>query len=82
MNGIVLVVRGGGGAGKIVDFIHFHGKRLCNVVCQRPESGTVQQVQEILFGTRKIIVDAGDLVTVVQQAFTEMGANESGSPGD
>ena len=41
------------------------------------EMGIVEQVKDIVFAARKKIIDAKHIVTISQQALTEMGAEKT-----
>ena len=42
----------------------------------------VEQMSDVVFGAGEEVVQTDDVVTVVQQSFTEMRAQETGAAGD
>ena len=46
------------------------------------EVGVVQQVHDVVFGAGEKVIQADDIVAIVQQALAQMLAEETGTSGD
>ena len=62
---IVLIVNRGGWAGQVVDLIHLDIERKGHIVAHQLEVRVIQQVQDVVFGASKEVVQADDIVAVV-----------------
>ena len=82
LDGIVLIVHRRGWAGQIVDFVHLYIERKSHVVAHDLETRIVHQMGDIVFDAREVIVHAQHVIAVVQQPFTQMGTDKSGTAGD
>jgi len=82
LNRIILIMDGGGRTGKIVDFIHFDIEGKGDVMAKELEIGLIQEVGDISFGSCIEVVDTEDILTVPEQAFTEVGAHKPGTACD
>ena len=69
---IELVMAGSGGAGQIVNLIHFQKQRIDDVVPDHFEVRLVQQVSHIGFLTREKVIDANNVMALFDQPFTQM----------
>src|SRR5947209_5069511 len=58
----------------------FH--RLGHVMALEFKAGAVREMRDVAASTRGEVVHTDHLVTIVQQSFTEVGANEAGSARD
>ena len=78
-NGMVGVVDGGGGRGKVQHGIDrvVHVERLADVVLDGLEGLMVTEVRDVLRRTRYQVVDADDPPAIRQQPFAEVGAEEA-----
>jgi len=77
LHGIVLVVDGGSGAGEVVDLVHLHVERKCDVVAHELEAPVVQQILDVGPGGGEEVVHAEDFMPLLQKAFAQMGAEEA-----
>ena len=82
MDGVKLVMGRGGGAGQVVDLVHFHHAGNGDVMADYFKSGIVRQVKEVLLAAREEVVHADDFMAFFQKPFAEVGADEAGSSGD
>ena len=78
---VVLVVDRRGRAGQVVDLVDLDVQRKGDVVAQQLEMGVVQQVEDVVLGAGEVVIDTEDVVPVVEEAFTEMGAEKAGPAG-
>ena len=67
---------------QIINLIHLHIIRKRHVVAHHLKIRVVQQMNNILLTTCKIIIHTNHIVSVFQQAFTKMRTNKSGSSGN
>ncbi len=72
----------GGRAREIVDLVDLDVERHRDVVAHEFELGMPEQVLDVALGAREKIVDAKDMVTRLDQAVGQMGADETGPAGD
>ena len=75
-------MRRGGRAGEVVNLINLNAERLSDVVADELEVWIAHEVGDVLLATGKQVVHTDDFILLVQQAFAEMGAEESGSASD
>jgi hypothetical protein len=82
-NGVALVGRWTGGAGKVVDPVEARQspQRLHNVVVKVREAWMLTQIRYVLAAPRNEVVDADDFVATSQQPFTQVGPDEPGTSG-
>ena len=76
---VVLVVARCGGAGEIVNFVDFQKDGHRHVVSDQLEIGPVQQVGYIGFLAREEVVEADNVMALVDQPVAEMGADKPGT---
>jgi hypothetical protein len=69
-------------AGQIVYFVYFHIQREGYVMPDDFEAGVGEEVFDVLFGTGEEVVHADDFAAFLQEAFAEVGSQESGSACD
>jgi hypothetical protein len=81
-DGVELVVRGGGGAGEVVDLVDLELEGVADVVADEFEAVVVEEVLDVAFSAGEEVVEADDFVAFVEEAFAEVGAEEAGSAGD
>jgi hypothetical protein len=74
LNRVVLIVNGRSRTRQVVDLIDLHIKREGNVVAKEFKIRIPQQMGDISFGARVEIVDAEDIVSILEETLTEMGA--------
>jgi len=79
---VVLVVGWRSGAGEIVDAIDLEFERLRDIVADELEIRVYHQMRDVAFSPGEIVIQANDFVSLVEQAFAEMGAEEAGTAGD
>jgi hypothetical protein len=77
---IVLVMNRAGRTGKIVDLIHFDIEWETDVMSDDFEIGVIDQIDNVAFCAGKEIVDANDLMAIIEKMLAEMPSQESGSP--
>jgi hypothetical protein len=82
LDGVVLIMRRGGGAGEIVDLIHLDTEGVRDVMPDELKVRVVHQVGDVLLATGEQVVRADDFMVLLQQTFAEMGAEEPGPTGD
>ncbi len=71
-DGIVLIMYRRSRTGKVVYFIHFNEERHGNIMADQFEVRIVHQVNNILFLTCKIIIQANNFIPFFQQSFAKM----------
>jgi hypothetical protein len=81
LDGIELVVRRRGGTGEVVDLVHLILERVDDVVPHKFEGGWPAGAR-CWFPPGEKIVEADDLVPVLEQAIAEMGTQKAGAAGD
>src|SRR5436190_13276465 len=74
---IVLVVNWRSGTGKIIDLIDLEHYRFGHVVTNQFEILTVKKVRNILLAAGEKVVEADDLVALVQEPFAKMRADKA-----
>jgi hypothetical protein len=72
---------GRGGTGQIVNFVHLHIERECDVVPDPLEVLVSEQVLDIATGAREEVVDADDDRLISEQSFTQMRAKKADTTG-
>ena len=76
---VVLVVARCGRAGKVVNFVDFQKDGHRHVVPDQLEVGPVQQVGYIGFLAREEVVEADNVMALIDQPVAEMGADKPGT---
>ena len=61
---VVLIVHRRGRTGQVIDLVHLQHDGVHHVVADQLQPGVVPQVQQVLFGTGKIIVQAQDFMVL------------------
>jgi hypothetical protein len=82
LDGIVLVVRGGSGAGEVIDPIYLELERVDHVVTDEFEAGISNEMLDIGLASSEEIVEADDFMSLLNEAIAEVGTKESGTAGD
>jgi hypothetical protein len=72
---------GAGRTGEIVDLVHLDKERKGYVVAKEFEFRIPQQMQHILPSSGEEVVDAENVVAVVQKPFAQVRTQETGSAG-
>jgi hypothetical protein len=62
-------MHGRGGTGEIINLFHFEQDGLSHVVPDKFEGRVIEQVHHVLTPTGKKIIEAQDLVPIIQQAI-------------
>jgi len=78
LNRVVLIVNGRSRTRQVVDLIDLHIKREGNVVAKEFKIGIPYQRSDITLGPRIEIVDTEDIVSILEETLTEMGAQKTG----
>ncbi len=76
---IELIVNRGSRTGEIEDPIDFNVKRKRNVVTHRFEQGIAQQVSNVALAAGEVVVDAQDVMAVIDQLPAKMRADKPGA---
>lgn len=76
---IVLIMDGRSRTCQIIDFIHLNVQRVCDVMAKELEIRVIHEVQDITLGARVEIVDAEDVITILQQPFTKVRTQKAGA---
>ena len=79
---VVLVVDRRRGTGEVVDLVHLHVERKRHVVPDELEARMVVQVVDVPLVAGEQVVDAEDLVPLLEQPIAQMRAEEAGAAGD
>jgi hypothetical protein len=69
---VILVVNGGGGTGKVIDFVDLDIQREGDVVAKELKERVIMVALNILLAARIKIIDADDFLTVGQQTIDQM----------
>jgi hypothetical protein len=77
LHGVRLVVNGRCGACEIENLVHFHVQRIGDVMPVDLEIGIVDHVDDVALCARVEIVDAQDIISILQEALTKMRAQEA-----
>jgi hypothetical protein len=68
-------------AGEVVYFVNFDIERECNIVTHQFEVGMVEEMGDICPAASIEVVDTQHIVTVVDQALAQVGAEKTGTTG-
>ena len=79
---VTLVVNRARRAGQVVDLIDFDVEGECHVVPDHLEARISEQVGDVVLRRRVVVVDAQDVITVGEQPFAQVRADESGAARD
>jgi hypothetical protein len=79
---VVLVMDRRGGAGHVVDLVHFQENRFDDVVPDQLEAVVVKEMTNVLLVAGKEVVKADDIVPLGKESFAEMGADEAPPAGN
>ena len=82
LNGVELVVHGRGGAGEVVDLVHFHEQREGHVVTHRLEVRIVEKVDDVVARAREVVVHTQHVVSEVEQLLAQVGAQKARTARD
>ena len=82
LDGIVLVVRRGSGAGEVVDAIDLELERVDHVVTDEFEVGIADEMLNVGLASSEEVVEADDFMSLLDEAIAEVGTKESGAAGD
>jgi hypothetical protein len=61
----MLIMNGGRRAGQVVDLVHFQEYRVNDVMPDELEAGTGEEVPDIFLGSSEKVVEAKDLVALL-----------------
>jgi hypothetical protein len=61
---------------QVIDLIHFSEERLNYIVANEFEIWITNEMPNVVFTPRKQIIQAQDVVPLIQQVITEMASNE------
>jgi hypothetical protein len=75
-------MHGGSGTGQVEDALDLDIQGKGHVVALRLEEGIRQQLDNIPFAAREVVVDAKDFVVRLYQTIAKMGANEPRATGN
>jgi hypothetical protein len=75
-------VRGGSGAGEVIDPIYLELERVDHVVTDEFEAGISNEMLDIGLASSEEIVEADDFMSLLNEAIAEVGTKESGTAGD
>ncbi len=81
LNRVVLIVHRGCRAREIVDLVHLHRERQGHVVAHELEARMMIKVIDVPLRAREEVVDAQNVVPLVDQPVDKMGAQKSGAAG-
>ena len=79
---IVLVVRGGSRAGKVIDAVHLELEWVDHIMANEFEAGIPHKMLDVGLTPGEEIVEADDFMPLLDEAVAKMGAKKSGSAGD
>jgi hypothetical protein len=79
---VVLVVDGRGGAGQVVDLVHLEVERMGHVVADQFEVGLIEQVVDVGLLAGEEVVEADDVVALLDESIAQVRAEEPGAAGD
>ena len=82
LDGVVLIVAGGGGAGEVVDLVDLEPERVDDVVPEELEIAAAEQVGDVRLLAREEVVDADHVVPHLHETVAEMAAEKAGTAGD
>lgn len=75
-------MRRGGRAGEVVDAVNLSLEGVNDIVTEELETRVAEEVSDVGFAPGKEVVHAKDIMTFIEKAFAEMGAEETGPAGD
>jgi hypothetical protein len=70
-------VNGRGWASKVIDPIHLDIERKSYVVSHHFETGVIQEVENIVFAAGEIIIDAKNIMALLQEFFAKMRSQKA-----
>lgn len=79
---VVLVMDWRGRASQVEDLIDFQEDRLDDVVADEFKVGAADEVSDIFLAASEEVINANDVVTTIDEEFTEVGAYKAGTTGD
>jgi len=79
---IVLIVNRRCRTRQVVDHVHLDIEREGHIVTHPLKVRVVEQMGDVVLGAGEEVVEADDIMTIVQQAVAEMRAEEAGAAGD
>jgi hypothetical protein len=75
-------VRGGSGAGEVVDAIYLELEGVDHVVTDELKAGISNEMLDIGLASSEEVVEADDVMSLLNEAIAEVGTKESGTAGD
>ncbi|KAK3016094.1 hypothetical protein RJ639_006338 [Escallonia herrerae] len=78
---IVLVMNGRGGAGQVINLVHFQQNRLHHIVPNQLEPGVPKVVHHVLLPPGEKIINDNHIITPSNQLINQMGPHKSGATG-
>ena len=72
---------GSGGAGQVVNLIHFQPDRLGHIVPHEFEIRQLQQMRDVGFLAGEEVIQADDVVALSDEPFAEVRPEKTGSAG-
>jgi hypothetical protein len=69
-------------AGKIVDLINLHLDGIDHIMPHKFKTWVIREVAYVILSPGEIVIQADNLVTLVEEALAEMGAEKAGSSCD
>ena len=75
-------MNGRGRTGHVVDLVHLHIERERDVVAHDLEMRIADQVGDVVLAAGEVVVHAQHVAAVAQQAFAQVGADETSATGD
>ena len=79
---VLLVMNGRSRACQVIYFVYFYIQRESDVMPDDFEAGVGEEVFDVLLGAGEEVVHADDFAAFLQEAFAEVGSQESGSACD
>lgn len=79
---VELVMNGRCRTGQVVDLVHLDVEREGHIVAHELKVRMIEQMDNVVLGAGEEIIEADDVMAIVQQAFAEMGSEKAGAASD
>lgn len=82
LDGVVLTVHEGGGAGQVPDAVDLKANRFGDVVADQLKVGMADPAADVVHAAGEVVVEANHLLSCMHETIHQVGADEDGAAGD
>ena len=79
---VELIVNGRRRTGEVIDLVHLDIEREGHIVAHQLKVRMIEQMSNVVLSAGEEVIQTDDVVTVVQQPFAQMRAEEAGAASD